>query len=98
MFIVAISDAGMEIPEQTGDEKDIISVPRPEEAVTEYEVRQKYIDDQIQGEIFKLKDVLQPSEDGLIGPRTFHDRHGLVNNPNSKLQNRLKNTEIHTKM
>ena len=34
MFIVAISDAGMEIPEQPEDEQDVISVSHPELAVS----------------------------------------------------------------
>ena len=86
------------IPEQPADEQDIVSVPCPEEAVTQTEVRQKYIDDQIQGEVLKLKDVLQPSEDGLIGPRTFHDRNGLTNTTSTKLQNRLNHIDMHTKI
>ena len=67
----------------------------PEPAVTHQEVRQKYIDDQVQGELLQLKTALQPSIDSFIGPRTFHDRNGLVNQPNTLLQTRLNNIESH---
>ena len=51
-----------------------------------------------QGEVLNLKEILQPVEDNLVGPRTFHDRHGLVNSSNTKLQSRLKNIEKHTEI
>ena len=58
----------------------------------------KYIDDQVQGELIKLKEDLIPSSNIFIGPRTFHDRNGLVNKPNTKLQKRLNDIEAHTNL
>jgi len=78
-FIVEISDAGMDVPEQPEqhpDVDDVHSVLHPEEAVTRNEVRQKYVGDQVQGELLRLDEVLQPS-DLLIGPNTYHDINGL---------------------
>ena len=39
---------------------------------------------------------LQQTTDGLIGPRDYHDRHGLVNSPSSLLQKRLNDIEVHS--
>ena len=57
-FLVEISDAGMDVPVQPVQQKnvdDVISLEEPQPAVTNIEVRQKYIDDQVQGEIINLK-------------------------------------------
>ena len=100
-FIVAISDAGMAVPEQPEEDPhidDVISVWHPEAAVNEFEVRQKYIDDQVQGELLRLDQDLCPLPNDFIGPRTYHDRNGLVNKPNTRLQMRLNDIESHTKI
>ena len=76
-------------PEEQVHTDDVISLERPQSAVTSTEVRQKYIDDQVQGEIINLNTALQQSPNEFIGPRNFHDRNGLVNNPNTLLQKRL---------
>ena len=98
-FIVEISDCGMDLPPQPDSKEDVFSLPYPQPAVTELEVRQKYIDDQVQGELLQLDSALTPTSEVLIGPRTFHDRNGLKNREDTILQNRLndiqKYTEIH---
>ena len=83
-------------PDQQLDVDDVTSVQEPQPAVTTAEVRQKYIDDQVQGEIINLSSSLQHSPDEFIGPRTFHDRHGLINKPDTLLQKRLNEIEVHS--
>ena len=99
-FVVEISDAGMAVPDQPTLHPgidDVRSVDHPEAALTESEVRQKYIDDQVQGEIINLDEALIPSP-SLIGPRIFHDRNGLVNCPETNLQKRLGAIEVHSEI
>ena len=36
--------------------------------------------------------------ESLIGPRTYHDRHGLVNKEGTLLQKRLNDVSLHTKI
>ena len=98
-FIVDISDSGMDVPSQpppNPDEVDVHSLPQPQPAVTASEVRQKFIDDQVQGELLKLDTDLHKMPENFIGPRTYHDRHGLVNKEETLLQKRLNDIELHT--
>ena len=89
LFVVEISDAGMPVPEQAGPQ-DVISVGAPPPpAVTENEIRLKYVDDHTQGEVVKLKAALN-LHSNQNGPRDFMDRHGhMLPAENSNVQTRL---------
>ena len=83
LFIVELSDAGMDIPQQPQripNIVDVYSLPQPQPAVTQSECRLKYIDDQTQAEIIHLKAALQLSKNS-DGPRDYHARHGHVRPP-----------------
>ena len=57
-FIVEISDSGMDVPPQphpNPDTDDVHSISHPQPAITDVEIRQKYIDDQVQGELLRLE-------------------------------------------
>ena len=95
MFIVELSDAGMPVPEQMErpGTYDVISLDSPMPAVTQREVRLKYVDDQTQGEVLRLDRVLDLNAD-TSGPRLYKDRHGhVLPTHRSILQTRLN--EIH---
>ena len=77
---------------------DVHSLPHPQPAITDKEVRQKYIDDQVQGELLRLDTSLCQKSDGLTGPRDFHDRNGLENKEDTLLQKRLNDISLHTKI
>ena len=98
-FIVEISDSGMTVPIQPPkipNVEDVYSLPEPEPAVTSSEVRQKFIDDQVQGELLRLDSGLKKNPEPLIGPRLFHDRNELVNSEDTILQKRLNGISEHT--
>ena len=100
-FIVEISDCGMDIPQQPDPNianEDVASLPYPQPAVTNTEVRQKYVDDQVQGELLQLNADLVPTTDVLIGPRNFHDRNGLRNKEETLLQKRLDDIHRYTEL
>ena len=44
LFVIELSDAGMPVPSQM-DESDVVSVSSPLLAVTDKEIRLKYVDD-----------------------------------------------------
>ena len=102
LFIVELSDAGMDVPMQPQPIPNIVDITswsHPTPAVTFNECRLKYIDDQTQAEVVHLERSLI-LEGNTVGPRDFHDRHGHILPPaNSILQKRLndinKYAEIH---
>ena len=69
---------------------DISSVPYPPpDAVTDKEVRLKFVDDLSLAECIRLDTELCTKND-LMGPRTYHDRNGLfLPKECSSLQHRL---------
>ena len=92
LFIIELSDAGMPVPAQP-DVSDVISVSSPSPAVTEDEIRLKYVDDQTQGTVVYLKTDLDLLSE-QAGPRLYHDRHGHVLPPDrSVLQTRLNDIQ-----
>ena len=100
-FIVELSDSGMDVPPQplpNADIDDVYSLPYPQPANTEAEVRLKYVDDQAQGELLRLDMSLCQAPEEIIGPRSFHDRNGLVNREGTLLQKRLDDISLHTEL
>ena len=92
LFIVELSDAGMPVPAQMGD-NDLISVPSPLPTETENEIRLKYVDDQTQGEVIQLNSALNLNGD-KSGPQPYHNRHGhVLPTENSRIQTRLNQIE-----
>ena len=99
-FCVELSDAGMPVPSQpvTPGIIDVKSVSSPLPAVTENEIRVKYVDDQTQGEVVRLDRDLELHSDAA-GPRLYHDRHGHKLPPgNSLLQKRLNQIQEYTEV
>ena len=97
LFIIELSDAGMPVPLQPNMD-DVISVSSPAPSITENEIRLKYVDDQTQGEVLKLQEVLNLRAD-LTGPRSYHDRHGhVLPEDKSLLQKRLNEVQEYTKI
>ena len=97
LYLVYVSDIGMdliEIPVTSGDAVDIPSVPHPPPAaVTDQEVRLKFVDDLSLAECVRLDTQLRPKND-QNGPRTYHDRNGLfLPLECSTLQHRLDDLE-----
>ena len=96
MFLVEVNDAGMDppppLPEpvQVGD---VACVPAPPPgAMSEDELRIKYVDDLTLAEVVELENLIH--DDEMIGPRNFHDRFGLKLPPDkSRIQGRLKDLE-----
>ena len=87
----------MPVPEQTNT-NDVISVSSPLPAITENEIRLKYVDDQTQGEVVQLDSALNFEAD-KTGPRLYHDRHGhVLPAQRSLLQKRLIEIEKYTKI
>ena len=98
LFLVAVSDAGMDpppplpLPHHPGDLPSVPAPPPP--AVTKNELRVKFIDDLTFAECIQLQEKLEPVTDRQIGPLNFHDRNGLYLPPgNSCLQARLTDLE-----
>ena len=73
LFLVELSDAGMPVPPQIGD-NDLISVPSPLPAESNTEIRLKYVDDQIQGEVRELNTAINLNGD-KSGPQPYHNHH-----------------------
>ena len=93
LYLIEVSDAGMEVPTQPSPCDriiDVISAPYPPTpAITEGQIRIKYVDDLSLGECLRLDTNLASSLDRK-GPRTYHDRNGLILPPqNTKLQMKL---------
>ena len=91
IFIIELSDAGMPVPPQitSSGTADVISRDSPLSAVSDTEIRLKYIDDQTQGEVLRLDTVLDLNYE-KSGPRLYNDRHGHVLPPEkTHLQTRL---------
>ena len=99
-----VSDVKMGIPDfppTSLGTVDLPSVPYPPEpAVTDLEARLKFVDDLSLVESVRLDVQLVKDTSGLIGPRGYHDRFGLILPPEkSLLQRRLddlsKSAEMH---
>ena len=98
-FIVELSDSGMDVPPQPDPSRDVIdvhSLSHPQQSIKPSEIRQKYVDDQVQGELIDLNTDVHKGPQSFIGPRTYHDRHGLVNKDETLLQKRLNDISHHT--
>ena len=95
LYLVYVSDIGMDTPVSSYDTVDLPSVPFPPPlAVTEKEARLKFVDDLSLAESIRLDTALEPSSD-LNGPKTYHDRNGLfLPAHNSILQRRLNEITI----
>ena len=98
MFLVEVNDAGMDPPPPLPEpvhKGDVASVPMPpEHAITEEELRIKYVDDLTMAEVVNLNNLTKSAD--LIGPRNLHDRNGLtLPLMESKLQSRLKELETY---
>ena len=96
MFAVEVNDAGMDppppLPEPVHDGDVSSNLAPPPAAMSEEELRIKYVDDLSLAEVINLKDLTEA--DQLIGPRLFHDRNGLKLPPDkSKVQERLNELE-----
>ena len=82
LYLVYVSDVGMEIPDfppTSLGTVDLPSVPYPPEpAVTDLEARLKFVDDLSLVESVRLDVQLVKDTSGLIGPRGYHDRLGLI--------------------
>ena len=97
MFLVEVNDAGMDPPHplhepvEHGDIASILTLPPPE-AISDDELRIKYVDDLSFAEVVNLRDLTL--KDDMIGPRNFHDRNQLKLPPEkSRLQKRLVELE-----
>ena len=98
MFLVEVNDAGMDPPPpllEPVEDGDVASVPAPPPAaLSEEELRIKYVDDLSLAEVVDLQKLTHAEE--IIGPRNFHDRNALVlPSDKSKLQERLKDLETY---
>ena len=90
IFIIELSDAGMPVPPQitSSGTADVISRDSPLSAVSDTEIRLKYIDDQTQGEVLRLDTVLDLNYE-KSGPRLYNDRPGHVLPPEKTLHSGL---------
>ena len=98
MFLVEANDAGMDPPPPLPHPVhagDVSCIPAPPPmAISEEELRIKYVDDLSLAETISLKDLMVA--DQLIGPTTFHGRNGLeFPQDKSKLQKRLNELETY---
>ena len=100
MFLVEVNDAGMDPPPplpEPVEEGDVACVPAPPPAaLTDDELRIKFVDDLSMAEVVDLQELKQAEE--IIGPRNFHDRNALELPPDkSKLQGRLRDLETYVR-
>ena len=96
MFLVEVNDAGMEPPPPLPApvlEGDVACVPAPpDEAMTDTELRIKYVDDLTMAEVVNLRNLTKSEK--LIGPRNLHDINGLKLPPEaSQVQSRIGELE-----
>ena len=98
LYLVYVSDIGMDTPETSYDSFDLPSVSLPPPAaVTDNEARLKFVDDLSVAEALRLDTALQPSSD-TNGPKSYHDRNGLfLPAEKSILQKRLNQITISAK-
>ena len=79
--------------EDSNDVEGIPSLPEPSPAITDGELRMKYVDDMGLSECIDLKQTLHNSE-VVFGPREYHDRHGWeLLEKDSVLNQRMKEIE-----
>ena len=86
-------------PTPVGEDWKVMSVPAPNPAVMDDEVRLKWIDDVNLAEAVRLDSVLEVEVTDVQGPREYHDRHGWALKPHcSKLQRRLDEMSNYVKI
>ena len=101
LFFVQMSDLGMTPVCYAGTQAgDTLAVPAPPQpALTNDEVRVKWVDDTTMAECIRLDKMLIKDSEVFIGPRNYHDRHGWkLQLDQSILQERLNQIKHYTKI